>query len=129
MTGTRFFEESDFLSTLRCGRLPAFSLCVFLRIKKCRFHFVCKKSTKKMVEIPFCVFLRMKMHTKIHFIRKKSTKMTSGGLLGPRPGGVTKSVQKGPGRQLTKNRPNDVSRSHSDGLFEASNFFDFLGGG
>ena len=55
--------------------------------------------------------------------------MTSGGLLGPRPGGVTKSVQKGPGRQLTKNRSNDVSRSHSDGLFEASNFFDFLGGG
>ena len=79
-----------------------------------------------MVEIPFCVFLRMKMHTKIHFIRKKSTKMTSGGLLGPRPGGGS---QKGPGRQLTKNRPNDVSRSHSDGLFEASFFFDFLGGG
>ena len=79
-----------------------------------------------MVEIPFCVFLRMKMHTKIHFIRKKSTKMTSGGLLGPRPGG---GGQKGPGRQLTKNRPNDVSRSHSDGLFEASIFFDFLGGG
>ena len=52
--------------------------------------------------------------------------MTSGGLLGPRPGGGS---QKGPGRQLTKNRPNDVSRSHSDGLFEASFFFDFLGGG
>ena len=81
-----------------------------------------------MVEIPFCVFLRMKMHTKIHFIRKKSTKMTSGGLLGPRPGGVTKSVQKGPGRQLTKNRSNDVSRSHSGGLLEASKFSDFLGG-
>ena len=25
-----------------------------------------------MVEIPFCVFLRMKMHTKIHFIRKNA---------------------------------------------------------
>ena len=44
-------------------------------------------------------------------------------------GGVTKSVQKGPGRQLTKNRSNDVSRSHSGGLLEASNFFDFLGEG
>ena len=55
--------------------------------------------------------------------------MTSGGLLGPRPGGVTKSVQKGPGRQLTKNRSNDVSRSHSGGLLEASIFFDFLGEG
>ena len=27
-----------------------------------------------MVEIPFCVFLRMKMHTKIHFIRKNAAK-------------------------------------------------------
>ena len=53
--------------------------------------------------------------------------MTSGGLLGPRPGGG--GGQKGPGRQLTKNRPNDVSRSHSDGLFEASKFSDFLAGG
>ena len=33
MAGTRFFEGSHFLSTLRCGRLPAYSLCVFLRMK------------------------------------------------------------------------------------------------
>ena len=33
MAGTRFFEDSHFLSTLRCGRLPAYSMYVFLRIK------------------------------------------------------------------------------------------------
>ena len=33
-----------------------------------------KSRQKQMVEIPFCVFLRMKMHTKIHFIRKNAAK-------------------------------------------------------
>ena len=75
MAGTRFFKESYFLSTLWCGRLPAYSLCVFLRIKKnADFILYVKSRQKKMVEIPFCVFLRMKMHTKIHFIRKNAAK-------------------------------------------------------
>ena len=63
-------------------------------------------------------------------LRRQTCKNEFWGSPGPSTrGGVTKSVQKGPGRQLTKNRSNDVSRSHSGGLLEASNFFDFLGEG
>ena len=72
------------------------------------------------------------MHLESHLyvnLRSQTRKNDFWGSPGPSPRGVTKSIQKGPGRQLAKNRPNDVSRAILEDFFEPSKFSDFLGGG